>query len=240
MKLVFRRASTLIAVTLLGIAAIAQDQPATEVAEPAPKENVEVPEGMQVLDIELPKPMFVGTPKNLRAANLEPLSDKSRPPFLVPADAVNLALDKEVSGSDEEPIIGWMEQLTDGDKEAVDGSFVEFGPGLQYVQIDLGAPSEISAIVVWHYHQQARVYHDVVVQTADDPDFITNVQTVFNNDHDNSAKLGVGKDRAYVETYEGRLIDVRNATGRYVRLYSNGNTSNEMNHYIEIEVYGKQ
>jgi len=24
-----------------------------------------------------------------------------------------------------------------------------------------------------------------------------------------------------------------------VRLYSNGNTSNEMNHYIEVEVYGK-
>jgi hypothetical protein len=24
-----------------------------------------------------------------------------------------------------------------------------------------------------------------------------------------------------------------------VRLYSNGNTANDMNHYIEVEVYGK-
>jgi len=27
--------------------------------------------------------------------------------------------------------------------------------------------------------------------------------------------------------------------GRYVRLYSNGNTTNKMNHYIEVEVFGK-
>jgi hypothetical protein len=31
------------------------------------------------------------------------------------------------------------------------------------------------------------------VQTADDPDFITNVRTLFNNDIDNSLGLGVGK-----------------------------------------------
>jgi len=26
--------------------------------------------------------------------------------------------------------------------------------------------------------------------------------------------------------------------GRYVRLHSQGNTSNDQNHYIEVEVYG--
>jgi hypothetical protein len=107
------------------------------------------------------------------------------------------------------------------------------------VQIDLKEANEIYAIVVWHYHQQARVYHDVVVRVADDADFISNVQTVFNNDNDNSAKLGVGQDRPYLETYEGKLIDAKGVKGRYVRLYSNGNTANEQNHYIEVEVYGK-
>ena len=43
---------------------------------------------------------------------------------------------------------------------------------------------------------------------------------------------------AYIETNEGRLI-AASATGRYVRLYSGGNTSNKMNHYIEVEVYGQ-
>jgi hypothetical protein len=100
---------------------------------------------------------------------------------------------------------------------------------------------EVYCIVVWHYHKQARVYFDVVVQVADDADFITNVKTIFNNDIDNSAGLGVGKDMHYTETNEGKLIDVfaQGIKTRFVRLYSNGNTSNDLNHYIEVEVYGK-
>jgi len=93
--------------------------------------------------------------------------------------------------------------------------------------------------VVWHYHKQACVYFDVVVQVASDRDFITNVKTVFNNDIDNSAGLGVGKDMHYTETNEGKLIDTKGVQGRYVRLYSNGNNANDLNHYIEVEVYGK-
>jgi len=77
------------------------------------------------------------------------------------------------------------------------------------------------------------------VQVADDPDFITNVRTLFNNDIDNSAGIGVGEEMHYTETNEGRLIDAKGLKARYVRLYSNGNTSNDLNHYIEVEVYGK-
>jgi hypothetical protein len=32
---------------------------------------------------------------------------------------------------------------------------------------------------------------------------------------------------------------VNAVAGRYVRLYSNGNTANTANHYIEVEVWGK-
>jgi len=79
----------------------------------------------------------------------------------------------------------------------------------------------------------------VVVQVADDPDLISNVRTVFNNDHDNSSGLGVGQDLHYVETAEGKLIDAKGARARYIRLYSSGNNSNDLNHYVEVEVYGK-
>ena len=196
--------------------------------------------GKVELQIKLPRPMFTGTPKHIKTANLEPArTEQKRPPFMVPTGTVNLAAGKEVSGSDEEPVIGELEQITDGDKEGVEGSYVELGPGKQYVQIDLQKPSTVYAIVLWHFHSQARVYHDVIIQTADDEDFITNVKTVYNNDHDNSAGLGVGKDFEYIETYEGRLIPVDGVAGRFVRFYSNGNTSDEMNHYTEIEVYGK-
>ena len=50
---------------------------------------------------------------------------------------------------------------------------VELGPLLQHVTIDLQAVYEIYAIVIWHYHKQAQVYYDVVVQVANDPNFKT-------------------------------------------------------------------
>jgi hypothetical protein len=194
------------------------------------------------INIALPKPMFVGTPQPTMVANLEKPLGKPRPPFLAPMGTKNVALRKPITASDEEPIIGEIEYITDGDKEAADGSYVELGPFQQHIVIDLQAEHEIYAIVIWHFHKQATVYFDVVVQVADDPDFITNVKTVFNNDVDNSAGLGVGKDMHYVETNEGKLIDCLSqgpVRGRYVRLYSNGNTENDLNHYIEVEVYGK-
>ncbi|UCG57456.1 MAG: hypothetical protein JSU70_21635 [Phycisphaerales bacterium] len=196
---------------------------------------------MVPINIELPKPMFVGTPQDTRVPNLEKPLGKPRPPFLAPAGTTNLAAGKPVTASDEEPIIGDIEMVTDGDKEAADGSYVEFGPFVQHVTVDLEAKCDIYAIVMWHFHKQARVYFDVVVQVSDDPDFISGVKTVFNNDIDNSAGFGVGTDMHYSETSEGRLIDclTQGVQGRYVRCYSNGNTSNDLNHYIEVEVYGK-
>ncbi len=210
-----------------------------EQSEPAPDEKAAA--GMVPIKLELPKPMFVGTPQDTRVPNLEKPSGGPRAPFLAPEGTVNLALNKPVSSSDEEPIIGELEMITDDDKEAADGSYVELGPFLQHVTVDLGQMSEIYAVIVWHYHKQARVYFDVVIQVADDPDFVTNVQPIFNNDIDNSSGLGVGKDMHYTETNEGRLFDClsKGVKGRYVRCYSNGNTGNDLNHYIEVAVYGK-
>ncbi len=191
------------------------------------------------IEIKLPKPMFEQTPQNITVPNLEKPLNKPRPPFLAPAGTTNVALGKPVFSSDEEPFIGDIEMVTDGDKEAADGSYVEFGPFAQHVTIDLQAVHNIYAVVIWHYHKQPVVYFDIVVQVADDADFINNVRTLFNNDIDNSAGLGVGKDKHYIETYKGKLINANGVKARYIRLYSNGNTANNLNHYIEVDVYGK-
>jgi hypothetical protein len=191
------------------------------------------------LKITLPHAMFVGTKEAIRVSNLRKLDQGDRPPFLAPAGITNVALGKPVVSSDEEPIVGEIEMITDGDKEAADGSFVELGPMLQHITIDLEELHEIFAVVVWHYHKLPRAYLDVIVQTADDPDFIRNVVTLFNNDINNSAGLGAGTDMHYVETNKGELIDAKGITARYVRLYSNGNSTDDLNHYIEVEVYGK-
>lgn len=192
------------------------------------------------LPLKLPKPAFKGTPKHVPpgAVNLEKPRQGPRPEFLAPKGTQNVAAGKPVTSSDNDPIIGSVKLVTDGDKEANEGSYVELGPGVQYVQVDLRNKYQIYAVLAWHYHMNARIYHDVVVQVADNADFITNVRTLFNNDHDNSAGLGLGKDKEYWETYEGRLIDGAGTMARYVRLYSNGSTTDDQNHYVEVEVYG--
>ena len=194
--------------------------------------------GKEELKLKLPKPMFIGTPTNIRSPNLEKITGKSRGPFYVPKGTVLLSAKKKVTSSDMQPVIGELDMITDGEKAGGDGYFIELGPTPQWVQIDLAASHPLNAILVWHYHSQARVYRDVVVQVSDDPAFKTGVTTVFNNDHDNSAKLGLGKDKEYIEVAEGKLFDPKGAKGRYVRLYSNGNTTNDLSHYVEVEVYG--
>ena len=180
---------------------------------------------------KLPDPLFVGTPVPITIPNLEP-ETKKWPDFQVPAGTVNLAISNKVTASDNDPVVGTLDLVTDGDKAGDEGSWVELGQGQQWVQIDLNKEADIYAVVVWHFHSQARVYRDVVVQVSDDPTFSKDVTTIY----DNSA---AGKDRPYVETYFGKLIDAKGVKGRYVRLYSNGNTTNKMNHYIEVEVWGK-
>jgi hypothetical protein len=191
------------------------------------------------LPIQLPKPMFEGTPQNLTVPNLQKPLGRPRDPFLAPAGVTNVAKGKKVTSSDMEPVIGEIEQVTDGDKKGADGSFVELGPGVQHVTIDLGAPQEIYAILFWHFHKTPRVYLDVVVQVADDAAFKKNVRTLFNNDADNTVGAGAGKDMNYVETAEGKLVDAKGSVARYVRLYSRGNNANELNHYVEAEVFGR-
>jgi len=195
--------------------------------------------GLVPLPIQLPKPMFEGTPQNLSVPNLQKPLGRPRDPFLAPAGVVNVAKGKKVTSSDEEPVIGELAQVTDGDKKGAEGSFVELGPGVQFVQIDLGAIDEIYAVLFWHFHKSPRVYLDVVVQIADDAAFKKNVRTIFNNDNDNSAGLGAGADMNYVETAEGKLVDAKGSKARFVRLYSKGNNANELNHYVEVEVFGR-
>jgi F5/8 type C domain len=192
-----------------------------------------------VLKTQLPAPLFVGTPAPLNISNLEPATKGKRPDFYIPAGTLNVAKNKKVISSDNRPDVGTLDMIVDGDKDGNEGSWVELGPGKQWVQIDLAKRANVYAIVIWHFHSQARVYRDVVVQVSDDPTFRSGVTTIFNNDSSNELGLGAGKNQNYIETYQGKLIDAKGVTGRYVRLYSNGNTSSKLNHYIEVEVWGK-
>jgi hypothetical protein len=143
-----------------------------------------------------------------------------------------------VACSDKNVSADSLAKLTDGDKDASDQSIILLRKGRQWVQMDFGSPQQLFAVVIWHAHNMAKVYHDVIVQVADDPDFVQHVRTIFNNDADNSSGLRVGKDREYFETYEGKLISAKGLRARYIRFYSNGSTESALNEYTEIEVYG--
>jgi hypothetical protein len=188
----------------------------------------------------LPEPTFIGTPVSFAdVENMEKPLGRPRPAFLAPRGTFNIANGKPVTSSDNLPVMGELKYVTDGDMTASDTGLVELGPGLQYVTIDLQSDYSLYAVVFWHYHKFARVYKDVIVRIADDADFTSNVHTLFNNDDDNSAGLGAGTDKHYVETSEGKLVDARGRPARFIRLYSNGNFSDDLNHYLEIEVFGK-
>jgi hypothetical protein len=193
------------------------------------------------LIIQLPKVASAPTPVPVNEPNIAPLRAKGlkRPVIKVPVGTVNLALGKPVSSNESLPLVGDLDWITDAQKSGEDGFCVDLGFGKKWVQIDLGARANIYGVSVWHYHRSSRAYRDVIVEVADDVDFTENVQITFNSDHDNSYGKGIGQDMGYVETNEGKYLYCPKGTvGRYVRLHSQGNTSNDQNHYTEVEVYG--
>ena len=192
--------------------------------------------GLVVIAPEFPEPTFRGTPLEIDPPNLE-AARSPRLTFTAPKGVHLISTGAEVT-SNADPLIGGLAMVTDGDKNGDDAHFVELPPGHQWVQIDLGEPHKIFAITLWHYHKKMRAYHDVVIETSPDQSFSSGNTIIFNNDHDNSLGLGAGEDPAYIETNHGRIIDVDAVTARYIRLHSKGNSTDDLNHYTEVEVYG--
>ncbi|MEI7945189.1 MAG: hypothetical protein WCJ02_00765 [bacterium] len=194
--------------------------------------------------------MAAGRPMDIRSANLEPSRNgRPRPPVLVPPDATNsLALGCRVTASAEPMLLdrtehssplGGLACITDGYKEH-DDEHVNLPSGSQWVQLDLGKTQEVWAVQIWHWYDYGCAYRDVVVQLSNDSGFTHGVVTVFNNDHDNSAGLGAGKEKEYIENNEGRCFPVEGVRARYIRFYSNGSTETPASRYTEIEVYGRE
>jgi hypothetical protein len=231
--------STLGSATLVSSIAAPAKKPAAK--KPVKKAATKKPmTNLVALKLDLPRPAFIGTPKNIPpGTTVEKPTGKPRPALYVPKGTILLSRGKPVELSDPAPIIGDAAYITDGNKEAGDGGFVELSFGKQYVQVDLERKAAINAIVIWYDHAVQTVYRDVVVQVSDDKDFVSGVTTVFNNDQDNSSGAGRGKDREFFALAEGKLISVKGVKGRYVRVYSRGSTGADENRFTEVEVWGK-
>lgn len=206
-------------------------------------------QALEVLDLGLgPDAITKATPGYPKNLDLPPnlRQDVKRPPFMVPPGTVNLALKKPVTSSmEEEPYLGTLSMVTDGNKKSGEFDFVELDFDPQWVQIDLGEIKTIYAVAVWHFYKNKVIYNDVIVQIADDKDFTVNKRTIFNNDYDDSTGEGKGEDTPYGVAWWGELVDTRgeNNAGtqcRYVRVWTNGGCAEEPTRFVEIAVYGKE
>lgn len=217
-----------------------EDEAKSEEGEKEQENSESKDKDLEEIEFDLPKPIFVGTPPAEEAPDYVEIIPEDRPVFKAPKGVKNVALEKEVTASDE-PFIGDLEQITDGDKEATDGSYVILGFDVQWVQIDLEEEHEIYGLLYWFFHADPRHFRDVVVQASNDADFVEGVTTIFNNDRDNSAGQGVGKQKEYYEEARGRLLDLNKkpVKARYIRIYSNGSSADDQNYHTEIEIYGK-
>ena len=190
------------------------------------------------LKLKLPKPMFIGTPRNIKTPNLEAVTGKPRGPFFVAKGTKLLSLKKPVTSSDMQPVIGELAFVTDGEKSGEDGYFVELGPGKQWVQIDLGAenasPPSWSGIITARPASTAtsssRSPTTRTSSRASRPSSTTTTTT-------RPAWASAGTRSTSRPTKAGSSTPraPRAATSGCI---SNGNTSNDMNHYVEVEVYG--
>ena len=201
--------------------------------------------GLVALDLGLtPDAVTRATPGNPRGVKPPHLREEvKREPFMVPKGVANVALYQPVTCSEKRLFAGDLDQLTDDIKQSGKFDFVELDTGLHWVQIDLGQVRAIHAVAIWHYYKNPTIYQDVIVQVADDQAFRQNVRTLFNNDHDNSAKMGKGKDTAFYTRWWGELVDARGQDGaptraRHVRVYTAAGMEGEPVRFVEIDVYG--
>ncbi len=174
---------------------------------------------------------------NNHYAEIEVYGVESAPEYAMKAEeTINIAEGKQFSSSSS---FTNLSAVTDGSTNT--NAYADDYPknsGLQYVQVDLGGIYDISSIKLWHYYGDGRKYRDVIVQVSNDPAFASGVTTVYNNDTNNSAGRGVGKDSEYIETSAGMNIEFGTVSARYARFYSNGSNVNSNNHYVESEIYG--
>ena len=199
--------------------------------------RAEDPKATEPLALKLPGHTLKGTPDDLPIGpNVEPIPTKAPKPIEVPKGVVNVAAGKPVTSS-VAPFLGDLKQVTDGQKEPFDEHAVEMKKGVQWVQVDLGQPFAIHAIAMWHDHRYVQAMHCVILQVSDDPEFKSGVTTLYNNDVENAAGLGVGTDREYFELEFGRVVPAKGVKARYVRGYTKGSSQSALNCWQEIEVY---
>ena len=135
------------------------------ISTPTPRPTA--PPGHEEAKFVTPPASYGSSPRRIRQTTALPFLPRGV--VYLPKGSTNVAAGKPVSSSDEKPFTGTLSMVTDGFKGPYEG-MVGLGHTPQWLQIDLLGFYEIHGILLWHYHGDTRVYRDVVIQLADDPD----------------------------------------------------------------------
>ncbi|ASI93053.1 endo-beta-N-acetylglucosaminidase [Vibrio mediterranei] len=128
-----------------------------------------------------------------------------------------------------------LERITDGIWNSTH-AYADLQAGLASIEIDLEKVESVKGVKTWRYFGDGRVYKDIVIQLLDEKHDV--LKTLFNNDQDSSSIFGPGNDNEYSERDLGYWVGTNenNIDARYIKLSSQGSSTNEGNHYVEVEV----
>ena len=115
--------------------------------------------------------------------------------------------------------------LTDGDTGA--SAAPEDLLDATEVTVDLGKPTLINTIKLWHYWADDRTYHDNKVAVSLEGKFEGEEIVIFDSAHDGE----------YPESREGKTFVFSPVETRYIRCWANGNTVNKWTHFVELQAF---
>ncbi|MDP6746962.1 MAG: discoidin domain-containing protein [Candidatus Poribacteria bacterium] len=134
----------------------------------------------------------------------------------------NIALNKSVA-TNRDYSGRW--NLTDGDTGA--SAAPEDLLDATEVTVDLGKPTLINTIKLWHYWADGRAYRDNKVAVSLEGKFAGEEIVIFDSTHDGE----------YPETREGKTFAFNPVETRYIRCWANGNTVNKWTHFVELQAF---
>jgi len=132
----------------------------------------------------------------------------------------NLALNKSLDSNNDISFQNSSSSPVNGNVDT--NNYTSYGSGEAWLSVDLGAIYNINQIHVWFYWSDGRTYHDKRVQYS-----VDGIEWV--SVYDDTV------DPVYAETADGKEFVFTKDAARYVRVVTNGSTSNGGNHVIEIE-----
>ena len=189
---------------------------------------------MVPLVLKLPAAHYAGTPP--QGTTFSGIQDTPDPTVKIPKGVKNIAPQAKLTCSAKSITRAELAKVTDGDKEAEEDSVVDLPKGLQWIQFNFSTPQDIYVIAIWHAHDSRKVYHSVIAQVADDPDFTENVRTLFNNDRENKEGLGAGTDRQYFEIFPRQAHRCRGSAGPLRPPLLGWQHGEHFKRYTEVEI----